>query len=121
MSYKVSMEQEPFQYCPVKNCAIEKDTSTIASDESFDREFAKCGFTNDLIEITDEVEFNLRHQMTLNFCPDIVGLLGDKNGDSGASRSNCLDATIATSKTAPSTPIDYLIQRPKPPTLQKVQ
>ena len=53
VSYKASMEL--FQYCPVRNGAIDKDTSTIASDNSFDREFAKCGFTDDVIEIPDEV------------------------------------------------------------------
>ena len=71
VSYKVSME--PFQYYPVKNCAIKKDTSTITLDQSFDQEFVKRGFTNDLIEIPDEVEFNLLHQMTLHLCPNIVG------------------------------------------------
>ena len=35
VSYKASME--PFQYCPVKNYVIERDTSNIASDESFDQ------------------------------------------------------------------------------------
>ena len=117
VSYKASME--PFQYCPVKNCAIERETSTIASDESFDREFAKCGFTDDMIEILDEVEFDLRHQMTLHLYSDIVGHLGDENSDSGTIRLNCSNATIATSKTAASTPIDYLIPHPKPPILQK--
>ena len=104
MSYKTSMEA--FQYYPVKNCAIERHTSAIASDKSFDWKYAKYGFTDDLIEIRSEIEFDLRYQMTLHLCPDIVGLLGDENGDSCTIRSNCTDATIATSKTAPSTPID---------------
>ena len=56
--------------------------------------------------------------MTLHLYPDIIGLLGNKNGDSGTIRLNCLDATIVTSKTAPLTPIDYLIPRPKPPIRQ---
>ena len=38
VSYKASME--PYQYCPTCHCAIERDTSTIASDDSFDREFS---------------------------------------------------------------------------------
>ena len=71
-----------------------------------------------MIEIPDEVEFNLLHQMTIYLCPNIVGLLGDKNGDFGTIRSNCSEATITTSKTAPSAPIDYLIPRPKLPILQ---
>ena len=103
----------------MKNCVIERDNSTLASDEiSFDREYAKCGFSEDVIEIPEEIEFDLRHQMTLHICPDIFGLLGDKNGNSGTIRSNCTDATIATSKTAPSTPINYFVPRPKPPILQ---
>ena len=115
MLYKTRIEA--FQYCSLKNCAIEKDNLAIVSDESFDREFAKCGFTDDVIEIPTEIEFDLKHQVSLHVCPDIVGLLGDENGDTGTIRSNCSDATIATSKTAPSTPIDYLIPRPKPPIL----
>ena len=113
--YVIQKSMEAFQYSPVKKFAIERDNTTIASDESFDREFAKCGFADDVIEIPSEIEFDLRHQMTLHLYPDIVGLLGDENGDTGTIRSNCSDATIATSKTAPSTPIDYLTPRPKPP------
>mmetsp|Transcript_13319 Transcript_13319/g.13136 ORF Transcript_13319/g.13136 Transcript_13319/m.13136 type:complete len:304 (-) Transcript_13319:117-1028(-) len=117
VSYKASMEA--FQYCPVRNCAIKRDTSTIALDElSLDREFSKCGFTEDVIEIPAEVEFNLKHQMTLHLYSDIVGFLGDENGDSGTIRSIYMDTTITTSKTAPSTPINYLILRPKPPIFQ---
>ena len=104
VAYKAKMEA--FKYCPRKNCVIEIDNSTIVSDESFDREFTKCGFTEDVIEIQEKIEFNLRHQMTLHLCPDIIDLLGDENGDSGTIRSNCSDATIATSKTAPSDPIN---------------
>ena len=33
VSYKTSME--PYQYCPTYRCTIERDTSTIASDNSF--------------------------------------------------------------------------------------
>ena len=51
--YKTSMEV--FQYCPMRNCAIKRDTSTIVFNESFDREFAKCGFTDDLIEIPHKI------------------------------------------------------------------
>ena len=65
-----------------------------------------------MLVIPEEVEFDLQHQITLHLCPDINGLLGDENGDSGTIRSNCLNATLATSKTASSDPIDYLIPRP---------
>ena len=117
-SYKVCMKL--FQYYSVRNCAIEKDTLTIALDKSFDWKFAKCGFTDDVIEIQDEVEFNLRHQMTLHLFPHIVGILDDnKNDDSGSIRSNCLDSIIATSKKAPLIHIDYLIPLPKPITPQQ--
>ena len=112
VSYKISMEV--FQYCPIKSCAIERDNSTIASDKSFGRDFVKCGFTDDVIEIPAEIEFNLVHQVSLHVCPDIVGLLGDENGDTGTIRLMCSDVTIATSKTAPPTPINYLTPRPTP-------
>ena len=99
----------------MKNCAIEIDNSTIASDESFDREFAKCGFTDDVIEIPKEVVFNLVYQVTHHVCPNTVGLLGDENGDSGTITSMCSDATIATSKTALSTTINYFAPHSIPP------
>ena len=76
MSYKTNLE--PFQYCPIRRCTIERDTSTIASDKSFDWEFSKCGLTNDMIEIPTVIEFDLAHQITLHICSDIVGLFGDK-------------------------------------------
>ena len=76
--------------------------------KKFDREFAKCGFIDDVIEIPTEVMFNLVHQVTIHVCPDIVGLLGDENGISGTIISMCLDATIATY-------INYLAPRPIPP------
>ena len=101
-----------YQYCPSKNCAVEIDNSTIDSDKSVDREFAKCGFTDNVLVILAEVEFDLPHQITLHLCPDINSLLGDENRDSGTIRSNCSDAIIATSKTAPSNPINYLVPRP---------
>ena len=111
--YKISMAS--FQWSPVKNCAIEIYYSTIASDKSFDRELTKCEFTDDVTEIPKEVVFNLVHQITLQVCPDIIGLLGDENSDSGTITLMCLDATIATFKTAPSTPMKYLAPRPIPP------
>lgn len=46
---------EAFQYCPLENCTIDKDALTIASDDSFDCDFTKCGFTNDLIEISHKI------------------------------------------------------------------
>ena len=39
VQYKASME--PYYYCPNRGCAVEMDNNTtIASDDSFDREFA---------------------------------------------------------------------------------
>ena len=102
VGYKVKMNG--YQYCPRKKCAIEIDNSTIDSDKSVDREFAKCGFTEDVLVIPKEVEFNLRHQITLHLCSDINGLLGDESGDSGTIRSNYSEATLATFKTASSNP-----------------
>ena len=51
--YRTSMEA--FQYCPLKNCAVERDSSTIASDDSFDYNFAKWGLTDDLIKVPHEI------------------------------------------------------------------
>ena len=115
MEYKLKMDC--YQYYPIKNCAVEIDNSSIDSDESVDREFAKCGFTDDMLVLPDEVELDLPHQFTLHLCPDINGVLGDENGDSATFKSNVSDATLATSKTAPSDPIQYLIPCPKPLTL----
>ena len=56
-----------------------------------------------------EVELDLPQQFTLHLCPDINGILGDENGDSATFNSNVSDATLATSKTAPCTPINYLL------------
>ena len=56
VSSKTSMES--FQYCPVCCCAIERDTSIIASNDSFDCKFAKCGLTNDMIEIPTVIEYD---------------------------------------------------------------
>ena len=81
MSYKASMEL--YQYCLVCCCAIERDTSTIVSDDSFDYEFARCGLSDDMIDILNVIEFDPVQQITLYICPNIVGLLGDKNGDLG--------------------------------------
>ena len=113
MSYKTSMEA--FQYFPMTNCAIKRDASTIASDDSFDRDFAKCGFTNDLIESPYKIEFDLIHQVSLHVCADICGILGDENGDSGTIRLVLSAVTIATSQIVPPRSIDYLIPRSTPP------
>ena len=112
VEYKLKMDC--YQYCPRKNCAVEIDNTTIDSDESVDREFAKCGFTDDVLVIPDEVELNLPHQFTLHLCPDINGTLGDENGDSATFKSNLSDDTLVTSKTAPSNPIKYLVPCPSP-------
>ena len=45
----------------MKCCAVEVDASTIASDNSFDRDFSKCGFTDNQIEILHKIEFGLTH------------------------------------------------------------
>ena len=115
VSYKASIE--PYQYCPTRCCAIERDTSTIASNNSFDREFSKCGLSNDMIEISEFVHLDPVQQITLHICPDIVGLFSDENGDSGIIRSDFSNATIATSKTAPFVIINYLQPPPPPPLL----
>ena len=73
------------------------------------------GFTDDMIEISTVMEFDPAHQITLHICPDIVGLLGDENGDSGMIRSDISDVIKATSNTAPFTIINYLEPPSTPP------
>ena len=113
VGYKIKMEA--FQFCPIKDCAIELDNSTIDSNKSFDVEFARCGFTEDVLIFPKEIALDPGNQITLHLCPDINGLLGDKNGDSGTITSNCSDAILGTFKTAPSEPINYLIPRSTTP------
>ena len=100
---------DEFQYFLLKNCAIERDLSMIASDDSFDCDFAKWGLTYNLIEIPHEIEFNLIHQVSLNVGADICGILGDVNGDSGTIRSNLSDATLTTSQSVLPKPVNYLV------------
>lgn len=47
VEYKFKMDY--YQYCPIKCCAVEIDNSSIDSDKSVDREFARRGFTNDVL------------------------------------------------------------------------
>ena len=101
---------EAFQYFPVECCSIEIDASTIASDDSFDYDFAKCGFTDNQIEIPHKIEFNLTNQFSLNVCVDFCGILGDANSDSGTIRSNLSDNTLATSQSILSNPSTTLSQ-----------
>ena len=100
VSYKASMK--PYQWCPVHRCVIERDMSTIASDDSFDREFAKCGLSDNMINIPTVIEYDLVQQITLHICLNIVGLLGDKNGDSGTIRSGFLMPQWPLRKKLPS-------------------
>ena len=109
--YKMRMEQ--FQYCPDTKLVVEIDTSTIDSTETTDLDFRRMGFTDDVLKIPDEIVIDPRHQITLHVCPDVNGLLGDENGDSGTITSHCSEATMGTFRTAPSEPINYLI----PPTI----
>ena len=119
-TFEYKLRIDCYQYCPIKNCAIEIDNSSIELDASIDREFAKCGFTDDILVRTDEVEFDLPHQFTLHLCSNINGVLGDENGDSTTFKSNVSDATLATSKTVPSEPIHYLVPTPKLPSIPSV-
>ena len=57
--YKLCMDC--YQYCPIKNCAVKIDNSSLESDASITREFFKAGFTDDMLVRPDEVEFDLSH------------------------------------------------------------
>ena len=119
-TFENNLKMDCYQYYPIKNCTVEIDNSSIDSDKSVDREFAKCGLTDDMLVIADEVELDLPHQLTLHLCLDINGILEDENGDSATFKSNVSDTTLATSKTAPSNPIQYLVPSPKLPTIPSV-
>ena len=103
------MRMDGFQYCPAKKRVVELDNSTIDLTKTTDLDFRRMGFSEDLLKIPDDILFDPRHQITLHVCPDVNGLLGDKNGDSGTITSHCSDATLGTFRTAPSEPINYLI------------
>ena len=111
---------EAFQYCPMKCCAVEVDASTIASDNSFDRDFSKCGFTDNQIEIPHKIKFDLTNQFSLNVCANICGIFNDVNGDSGTIRSNLSDAALAISQSVLQKNIDYLAPIQKPPSSPEI-
>ena len=115
--FEYKLRMDCYQYCPIKNCAVEIDNSPLKSDASITRESFKASFTDDMLVRPDEVEFDLPHQFTLHLCPDINGVLGDENGDSATFNSNVSDATLATSKTALSKPIHYLVPAPTFPSI----
>ena len=93
-------------------------TSTIASNDSatsIDQCFAKWGLHNDF-DVPPEIEFDLTNQVSLHIGADICGILSDIKDDSGTIRTDCLDATAATSKSLLPTQINYLIKsNPKNP------
>ena len=68
-----------------------------------------------MINIFDVIELGLVQQITLYICIGIIDLLGDENRDSGTIRSDCSDATMATSKTASFVIINYLEPPLTPP------
>ena len=103
------MRMDGFQYCPVKKRVVELDNSTIDLTETTNLDFTRMGFSEDLLTIPKDILFKPKHQFTLHVCPEVNGLLGDENGDSGTITSNCSDATLGTFRTAPSEPISYLI------------
>ena len=117
--YRLNMRE--FQYCPIRKCAIERSaatdssmTSTIATNDSttsIDQCFAKWGLHNDFEDVPPEIEFDLTYQVSLHIGADICGILGDIKGDSGTIRTDCSDATAATSKSILPKPINYLIKR----------
>ena len=102
-----------FSIVLTKKRVVEIDTSTIDPTETTDLDFKRIGFTEVVLKIPVDILIDPRHQITLHVCPDVTGLLGDENGDSGTITSHCSEATLGTFRTAPSEPINYLI----PPTI----
>ena len=66
-------------------------------------------------EIPKYVHLDQVQQIMFHICPDIVGILSDENGDLGTIRSDCSNATLATSKTTPFALVFYLQPPPLPP------
>ena len=99
VTYKASME--PYQYYPIRWCAIERDTLTIASDDSFDCEFSKCGLSNDVIEVPKYVHLDPVQQITLHICPDIVGIRGDEKQRFGHNKVRLFRRHIRHIKNSP--------------------
>ena len=102
MEYKLKMDC--YQYCPRKNCAVEIDNSTIDSDESVDREFAKCGFTDDVLVIPVEVEFDLPHQFTFTSALTSTVSSEMKMETPALSNRTCLMPPLPPPKRRPPTP-----------------
>ena len=115
--YRINMNE--FQYCPTRKCAIERvgpsdasNNSTLDSHNSatsIDQCFAKWGLHNDY-DVPPEIEFDLTNQVSLHIGADLCGILGDIKGDSGTIRTDCSDATAATSHSHLPKPINYLIK-----------
>ena len=113
VTYKTSMEA--FQYCPVKCCAVDISASTIASDNSFECDSSKCEFTDDQIEISHGIEFNLSNQFSLNVCANICDISGEVSGNFGTIRSNLSASTLATSQSILPKTAHYLTPIQTPP------
>ena len=57
--YKLLMDC--YQYCPIKNCAVEIDNSSLELDASLTGEFFKANFMDDMLVRPDKVGFDLPH------------------------------------------------------------
>ena len=66
------MKMDVFQFCHVKQCAVELDSSTIDSTKSTDLDFTRMGFSEDLLILPKETSFDLKNQFTLHVCPDVM-------------------------------------------------
>ena len=85
---RYKMKMDAFQFCHIKQCAVELDSLTIDSTKSTDLDFTKIEFSEDLLILPNEILFNPKNQFTLHVCLDVNGLHGNENGDSGTIRSN---------------------------------
>ena len=61
-------------------------------------------------DVPPEIEFDLTNQVSLHIGADTCGILGNIKGDSGTIRTDCSDATAATSHSHLPKPINYLIK-----------
>ena len=116
-----------FQYCPLKKCAIETMTAPDSSVSSsidtnnstahINQFFSECGLSHDFDKFPHEIEFDLSRQLSLHIGADIYRIIGDCNGDSSTTKTDCSAATLHFTKSNLPTLIDYLtpVITPVPP------
>ena len=70
-----------------------------------------CGLGHQFeYDVPQDVTFDISQQVTLHDGADIIGILGDRNGDSGTINTKCSNATLGSSESNLKPPINYLLR-----------